>query len=158
MDQSVADRIRDAGFADGGAPGRRRELTGNQRRGPFAPIFQDLEQIPPLGVGQRREEPIIDGQEIELGQFREQSAIGAGAATDGEVVQEPRRPDIRRREAVATRAVHEGRREPGLADAGRSGDQEMMVIADPAARAEAQDDLAGEASRGAEIDISSDAG
>ncbi len=153
MDQAVADRIGDAGFADGGVPGRRRELAGNERRGAFAAIFQDLEQIPPLGVGQWREQPIIDGQEIELGQFREEPAIGAVAATDGEVVQEPRRPDIRRREAMATRALHEGRREPRLADAGGPGDQQMMVIADPAARAEAEDDLTREAARRTEIDI-----
>jgi len=77
----------------------------DQRRGALAAIFQHLEQIPPLGVGQRREQPIIDRQEIELGQFREQPAIGAVAATDGEVVQEPRRADIRCGEAVATRAL-----------------------------------------------------
>ena len=142
MDQPVADRIGDAGFADGGVPGRRRQLAGDQRRGPFAPIFEDLEQVAPLGVGERREQPIIDGEEIELGEFREQPAIRAVAATDGELVQEPRRPDVRRGEAVATRALHEGRREPRFADAGRSGDQQMVVIADPAARAEAQDDLA----------------
>jgi hypothetical protein len=58
MDQPVADRIGDAGFANGGMPGRGRELAGNQRRGAFTAIFQHLEQIPPLSVGQRREQPI----------------------------------------------------------------------------------------------------
>ena len=40
-----------------------------------------------------------------------------------------------------------------LADAGRSADQQLMVIADPAARPETQDDLAREAVRRTEIDI-----
>ena len=153
MNQPVADRIGDAGFANGGVPGRGRELAGNQRRGALTAIFQDLEQIPPLGVGQWREQLVIDGQEIELGQLGEQSAIGAVPATDGQVVQEPRCPDIRRGEAVATRALDEGRGEPGLADAGRSGDQQMVVIADPATRAEAQDHLTVEPAGRAEIDI-----
>ena len=114
---------------------------------PFTAIFQDLEQIPPLGVGERREQPVIDGEQIELREFREEPAIGAVATTDGKVVQEPRRPDIRGGETVATRALDEGRREPRFADAGRSGDQQMVVVADPATRAEAQDHLAVEPAR-----------
>ena len=90
MDQPVADRIGDAGFANGGVPRRGRKLAGNQRRGPFTAIFQGLEQIPPLGVGERREQPVIDGEQIELREFREEPAIGAVATTDGKVVQEPR--------------------------------------------------------------------
>ena len=81
------------------------------------------------------------------------AGIGAVAATDSEVVQEPRRPDIRRGEPVATHALHKGRREARLADAGRPGDQQMMVITAPATSAEAQDHLAGEAERRTEIDI-----
>ena len=158
MDQPITDRIGDAGFADGGVPGGRRQLTGNQRRGPFTPIFQDLEQIPPLGVGERREEPIIDGEQIELGEFGEQPSIRAVAATDGEVVQQPRRPDVGRGEAMATGAFHKRRRQPRLADAGRPGDQEVMVIADPPAGAETQDDLAREAARRLKSISSSDAG
>ena len=95
VDQPVADGIGDAGFADGGVPGRRRELTRDQRRGAFTPIFQDLEEVAPLGVGQRREQPVIDGEQIELGQFGEQPTIRAVAATDREVVQEPRRRLLR---------------------------------------------------------------
>jgi len=153
MDQPVADRIGDTGFADGRVPGRRRELAGNQRRRSFAPIFEDLEEIAPLGVRERGEQPIIDGEQIEFSELREQPAIRAVAATDGKVVQQPRRSDIRRAEAVATRALHKGRGEPGFTDAGRSGDQQMMVIADPPARAEAQDHVAREAAGRAEIDI-----
>ena len=153
MDQPIADRIGDAGFANGGVPRGGRELAGDQRRGPFTAIFQDFEQIPPLGVSERREQPIIDGEQIELGEFREQPAIGAVATTDGELVQKPRRADIRRGETVATRALHEGRREPRFSDAGRSGDQQMVAITDPAARTEAQNDLTTEPARRAEIDV-----
>jgi len=153
MDQPVADRVGDTGFPDGGVPRRGRKLAGNQRRGPFAPIFEDFQEIAPLGIGERGEEPIVDGEQIELGELREQPAIGAVAATDGQLVQEARRPDIRRGEAVATRALDEGRGEPGFPDAGRPGDQQMVVIADPAARAEAQDHLAAEPAWRAEIDV-----
>jgi len=48
MNQPVTDRIGHAGFADSGVPGRGRELAGNQRRGPFAAIFEDLEEVAPF--------------------------------------------------------------------------------------------------------------
>jgi hypothetical protein len=103
MDQPIADRIGNARFADGSVPGRRRQLAGNERRRPFAAIFEDLEEIAPFGIGEWREQPVIDGEQIELGEFREQSAVRAIAATDGEVVQQPWRSDIGRAETVATR-------------------------------------------------------
>ena len=42
---------------------------------PFTPIFNDFEEVPAFGVGERREEPIIDRQEIELGEFRQEPGI-----------------------------------------------------------------------------------
>ena len=51
MDHAVADRIRDAGLANRGVPRRRRELTGDQRRGPFASIFNDLQQVTAFRIG-----------------------------------------------------------------------------------------------------------
>jgi len=112
MDQPVADRIRDAGLANRGVPRRRRELTGDQRRGPFASIFNDLQQVAAFRIGERCEEPIIDGEEIELREFGEQPGIRSVATTDRELVQQAWRADVRGREAVATRALHEGRRQP----------------------------------------------
>ena len=40
----------------------------------FTAILDDLEQVAPLGVGQRRQQPIVDGEEIELGESGEQPA------------------------------------------------------------------------------------
>ena len=94
MDQPIADRIRDAGLANGGVPRRWRQLAGNERRGAFAPIFNDFQQVPAFRIGERREEPIIDREEIELGVFRQKPGIRSVAATDGELVQEPRRADV----------------------------------------------------------------
>lgn len=87
MDQSIANRIGDAGFANGRVPGGRRELARNQGRGPFASIFEDLEEVAPLGIGERGEQPIVDGEQIELGELRERAAIGSVATTDGEAME-----------------------------------------------------------------------
>ena len=103
MDQPVADRIRDAGLTNGGVPRGRRQLTGDERRGAFAPVLNDLQQIPAFRIGERREQPIINREEIELGVFRQEPGIRSVATTDGELVQEPWRPDVGGREAMATR-------------------------------------------------------
>ena len=86
MNQAVADRVGDARFPDGGMPGRGRQLAGDQRRGAFAAVFEDLEEIAPLAIRERREQPVVDGQQIELGELREELAVGAVAAADGEIV------------------------------------------------------------------------
>ena len=72
---------------------------------PFAAIFDDLQQVAPFGIGERREQPIVDREQIELGEFGQQPGIRSVAATDGEFVQQPRRADVGRGEAVATRAL-----------------------------------------------------
>jgi hypothetical protein len=83
MDHAVADRIRDAGLANGGVPRGRRQLAGDERRGALAPVLNDLQQVPPFRIGERREEPIIDREEIELGVFRQEPGIRSVAATAG---------------------------------------------------------------------------
>ena len=126
MDQAVADRIGDAGLPNRRVPGGRRQLAGDESRRAFAPIFNDLQQVTAFRIGERREEPIIDREEIELGVFRQKPGIRSVAATDGELVQEPRRPDVGGREAMATGALHERRRQPRLPDPGRTSN--MMPI------------------------------
>ena len=110
MDQPIADGIRDAGLANRRVPRGRRQLAGDQRRGPFASIFNDLQQVTAFRIGERGEQPIIDREEIELGVFCQEPGIRSVAATDGEFVHESRRADVGGGEAVATGALHEGRR------------------------------------------------
>ena len=110
MNQAIADRVGDARLANGRMPRGWRQLTGDERGAAFTPIFDDLEQVPAFGIGQRRQEPIIDGQEIELGEPREEPRIRSIAATDGELVQEARRSHVGGGKAVATRALDKGAR------------------------------------------------
>ena len=99
--------------------------------------------VPAFGIGERRQEPIVDREQIELGQFREQPRIRPIAATDGQVVQETRRAHVGGREAVPARTLDKRGRQPAFPDARRSRDQEIVLIANPRAGAEAEDRLAG---------------
>lgn len=104
MNQAVADRIGNARLADRRMPCRGRQLAGDERGPSFTPIFDDLEEVTPFGIGERREQPIINRQQIELGDFREEPGIGSIAATDGEFVEQARRPHIGGREASSVRS------------------------------------------------------
>ena len=75
MDEPIADRIGDRRVANGRVPRGRRELAGNERRRPFAPIFDHLQQVPPLGIGERRQQPIVNRQQIELREFGQEPTI-----------------------------------------------------------------------------------
>jgi hypothetical protein len=51
-------------------------------------VLEDLEEIAPLGGRERGEAPIIDRQEIHLGQTREHAGVGAVAAGDMKLVEQ----------------------------------------------------------------------
>jgi hypothetical protein len=143
MNQAIADGVGDARLANGRMPCGRRQLTGNQGGPPLTPIFDHLEEITAFGIGERRQEPIIDRQQIELRQFGQEPRIRSIAATDGELVQQARRPHVGRREAMPTSALDKGSGQPAFPDPGRPRDQEIVVIANPRAGTETQDDVTG---------------
>ena len=87
MDYAVADGIGDGRVANGRVPRGRRELARNERRRPFASIFDHLQQVSPLGVAQWRQQPIINRQQIELREFGEEPPIRSVTATDRELVE-----------------------------------------------------------------------
>jgi len=64
MQEAVADGIGDTGFADRRMPRRRRELTRDERSAAFTAILDDFKEVAPVRIGQRREEPIVDGQHV----------------------------------------------------------------------------------------------
>ena len=85
MDQAVADRIGDTGLPNRRVPCRRRQLARDQGRRAFAAIFNHLQQVPAFRIGERREQPIIDGDQIKLREFGQQPRIGSVPATDGDL-------------------------------------------------------------------------
>jgi hypothetical protein len=62
----------------------------------------------PLAVAQRREEPVVDGQQVELGEPRKEAGVGSVAAGHGEFVEEPRHAHVGGGVAAATGTLREG--------------------------------------------------
>ena len=42
--------------------------SGDERRGAFGAVLDHLDEVSPLGVAQRREHPVVDREQVELGQ------------------------------------------------------------------------------------------
>ena len=72
VEQAVADGVGLVGVADDGVPVGDGQLAGDERRGAFGAVLDDLGGVSPLGVAQRREHPVVDGEQVELGQAGEQ--------------------------------------------------------------------------------------
>ena len=90
-----------------------RQLAGDQRRGALGAVLDHLGQVAPLGVAQRRQHPIVDGEQVELRQTGEQSRVGAVPAADGQFVQQARHAEVARGEAAAACPFDECTRQKG---------------------------------------------
>src|SRR5438309_1230835 len=134
VNEPVADRVGERGLTDHVVPGLDGELTGDEGRRAFGAILEDLEQIVALGRGERRQAPVVDHEQLGLGQPGEQARVGAVAARDVEVVKQARGPGAVGRVAGAAGALGEGFGEPRLADPGGPEEEEVAMLGDPGAR------------------------
>ena len=109
------------------------QLTGDDRRAGAVPVIEDLQEIAAALVGQRGECPFVDDEHLgfrELGQRLEVAAI---AASDGQSRQESSQTHIENGVALPARLIGESAGEIGLADTRRAAEQDVLVLADPAA-------------------------
>ena len=151
-EQAVADGVGLVGVADDGVPVGCGQLAGDEGGGTLGPVLNDLGEVAPLGVAERREHPVVDGEQVEPGQPGEQPGVGAVAAADGELVQQARHADVAGGEATAAGPFDERAREEALADAGGAGHDEVVAFGDPGAGAQRQDLLAAEPAGMGEVD------
>ena len=96
-------------------------MTGAEVRASVDPHSDDrssmtVHEVASLGIVERVQEPIVDGEKVELGEPAHNPRVGAVTASDGKVVDETRRTDIVAGEAPATSPLDEGACEKRLAD------------------------------------------
>ena len=94
VEQAVADRVGLVGISDSGVPALDGDLAGDECRGALGALLDHLDQVSSFGVAQRREQPVIDGQKVGLGELGQEPSIGSVAPGDREIVQEPEGADI----------------------------------------------------------------
>src|SRR5271170_5811928 len=132
------------------APLLDRNLAGDDRRNTLMTVFEDFEEIALLGLGERRQAPIVQDQELDARETFEQASVAAG---ERQRLEQARNPMVDHASAVPAALLAEGAGDPTLADAGGPGDQKSFGAVDPIARDEPLEQGAVDAARGLQVDV-----
>ena len=90
VNETVEDRVGEGGIAERVVPVLDRELTGDQGGPGSVAVLEEFEEVAAVVGVELGESEVIEHDEVELGERGEQFRIGAVAAGDGDVVQQPR--------------------------------------------------------------------
>lgn len=112
--QPVEKSVGDGGIAHHLMPVLNRQLACYDRRCRSMPVFNDLERVSSLGIGERCKTEVVKEQDRRFCQLCEEPGIAAVGPCDGESVMELGCPDIEGAEAFPAHLVGEGTREVGL--------------------------------------------
>ena len=133
MYEAVEDGIGQGGIADDVVPFFDGKLTGDQGRSGAVSILQYLQQIATMLCRQFGQSPIIEDDDIGLGQGGQELGVSPVALGDDHLLQQSGQTQIQGGIAFPTGLLREGTGQPGLADAGWSGEQDIEVLLDPLA-------------------------
>ena len=131
VDQPVEDGIGDGWIADMGMPVLNRQLAGDDGGGASVPIVDDLQQIASLLGGEWGQSPIVEDEHLYVGQALQHPGITPIAPGQAEAFQHARHTLIKHGAVVAAGALSQGAGRPCLADAGRAGDQQILLAFNP---------------------------
>lgn len=131
VNQPIKDRIGQRRISDDFVPVFDWKLAGHQGRADSVTVFEDFQEVPSLLFGEGREAPIIQHEQIILGDRDKQLVIAADAFGQGQIIEEPGDPQIEGGEAAATGLVCQRRAEITLAGASGAADQCVVVGSDP---------------------------
>src|SRR5215471_13576938 len=109
-------------------PLRRRQLTRDDRRSGSISVLEDLEEIAPLLVLDRRHGPVVEDEDINAGETTKETDVGAVGASESEFVEETRGSTVDCTVALAAGLMRESAGQVRLARASRAGDEDVVVL------------------------------
>ena len=59
------------------------QLGGDESGGAFGPVLDDRGEVASLGVAQRWDQPVVDGEQVELGDAGQEPRVGPVSPADG---------------------------------------------------------------------------
>src|SRR5262245_17671836 len=140
VQEPVADRVSQRGLPDEVVPLGRGMLARDDRGAAAVAILENLEQVAALLILRRGEAPVVEEEHVEAGELAEEPAVGAVGPGQAQVVEQARDTAIAGAVAAATGLGGEGTGHEALAGAGGAGDEDLLVLVDPAAGGELADD------------------
>jgi hypothetical protein len=139
MDDAVENGIGQRGIAQVFMPAIDRQLTRDDRRSVAVPVVENLEEVLSLCVLEPDEAPIIKNQDVDARKAGQHGRVRAVTMGERELGKEARNPSVDHAMIVAAGLLAERTREIGLADAGGAGDQNVLMLGDPAVGGELAD-------------------
>jgi hypothetical protein len=89
MEEAIEDRIPEGGVSHDIVPVVDGHLAGEESASPSVAIVQEVEEIVAGSIVQRRHPPVVEDEQVGLGQALEKAAAGAVASGHAELLQEP---------------------------------------------------------------------
>ena len=134
VDEAVEDGVGERGIAQVVVPALARQLAGDDgRAGPIS-VVQHLEQVVSVHVSDDGQAPVVEDEEVDAGEPCQLGHVGAIRVGQREFRKEPRQATIDHAMLLPTGLLAEGAREVGFPDPGRPGDQDVLLVGDPATR------------------------
>ena len=139
VDDTVQDGVGEGRGGEPIMPVGHRDLGGQGGGSAFVAVVNDLQQVLGLGFGERVAQPVVDDEELGLGQDVQELRIRAFGMGQGQFLEQPRALKIADREPVAAGSLTQRTGEVGFPGAGRAGDDQVMFLPDPLALGQSQD-------------------
>ncbi|MFO0738198.1 MAG: hypothetical protein U0270_20065 [Labilithrix sp.] len=152
MDDAIADGVGDGRVGEEVVPAIVFELARDDRRAKVVAVFEDLEQVAPRLFGQRSDREVVEDEDIDLGNAREETGVRSVGASEAELVEEPGDASVEYTESLAAGLMRERAREVALPGARRAGDDDGLVLDDPSACRQPSNDRLVELSLAREVD------
>ena len=130
-----------------------RKLAGDERGAAADAIVEEFEQVGAFARAEGRNGEVVDHHEIDLGDGGEAFAEAAVGVTEAEFLEQPRRAQVERGQALAAGLMGEGAAEKGLAAAGGAVNEEILAGANPVAAGKAGELAAIESAPSAEVEV-----
>ena len=153
MDQPVQDGIGEGGISNDIMPVLEGELAGNEGGSPAGPVLDDFQQVSAFGLVQGGQAIVVNGQQVGLLESVHKLGIGAIGPGSGQFIDEAGKAEVAGGEPLPAGGLSEGTGQIGFACAGGAGDEDDLMVLDPIAGGEAEDDGAIESSWGTEVQI-----
>jgi hypothetical protein len=127
MDKAVENGIGNSWISNVGMPVVDWQLAGDDGGGAPMAIVDDLQQVATLLGVERRQPPVVEDEDLNASQALEHACIASITTGEAKPFQHSWYPLIEHGAIVATGSLAEGTGNPGLADAGGAGDQQILL-------------------------------
>ena len=151
VDQAIEDGVCEGRLVDDIVPGVNGKLTCDDRSAGLIPVFHDFHEVSALPGGQPIGAPVIEDQHVGFDELSEETWEASVAMGKFEIGKQTRDAMIEDGFSVSAGLVSQGASEPGFAHTARAGDQEVLVLLDPAAGRQLLEEGLVELARGAEV-------